>query len=264
MGVPFSTKLNAPGSVSPTLGQHQFAVSADGRYLISCGFWDNSFKVTNARSGKTIQSVRGHSDVVTSIAVSESGRFLVTGSMDACVSVWRLKVHNPGNTANSSNGADVPEEDVIGPVVLGLVHKLVGHDDTVTCVAVSEELDLVASSSADGTCILHMLQKGNYLRSICPGSQQAFDGIQWTPVESRATHIVPVQWVGLSNSGVINTYRSNDFSMHSYSINGRHLAHRETIDRLFAFVYTIDGEMIVAGGEGEKYVYTRRERSSAL
>jgi WD40 repeat protein len=58
-------------------------------------------------------------------------------------------------------------ETPIGPHPL---HILYGHDDAVTSVAVSAELDTVVSGSDDGTIIVHSLREGVYIRSIVDGS----------------------------------------------------------------------------------------------
>jgi WD40 repeat protein len=44
--------------------------------------------------------------------------------------------------------------------------SLSGHDDVIQCVAVSIDMDIVASGARDGTCIIHSLISGKYLRSL--------------------------------------------------------------------------------------------------
>ena len=41
-------------------------------------------------------------------------------------------------------------------------HLLYGHQDAVVCVALSPELDLVASASAEGTVLFHTLNTGRW------------------------------------------------------------------------------------------------------
>lgn len=41
-----------------------------------------------------------------------------------------------------------------------------GHDDEVTCVAISVDLDLCVSGSKDGSIIFHTLEYGRYIRSV--------------------------------------------------------------------------------------------------
>jgi len=48
-------------------------------------------KVWDSHTGKLVRSFRGHTGVVTSIAFSPDGRWLVSGSRDHTVKVWDLK-----------------------------------------------------------------------------------------------------------------------------------------------------------------------------
>jgi WD40 repeat protein len=46
------------------------------------------------------------------------------------------------------------------------VHILYGHTESVTCVDLSVELDLVASGSLDGTINLYNLKSGHYIKTL--------------------------------------------------------------------------------------------------
>ena len=59
-----------------------FLVSADQRFLLSCGHWDNSFRVTAVDSGENVHSCSAHKDIVTCLAISDAGDYVVTGSKD--------------------------------------------------------------------------------------------------------------------------------------------------------------------------------------
>eukprot|EP00941_MAST-03F_sp_MAST-3F-sp1_P004237 g4237.t1 len=56
-----------------------------GRWLISGGHWDRRFRVTDTSTGKVVQVLSGHRDIVTCVALSEDGETLVTGSADGSV-----------------------------------------------------------------------------------------------------------------------------------------------------------------------------------
>ncbi|KAI8127771.1 Neurobeachin [Lucilia cuprina] len=69
-----------------------FVVTVDSRFLIACGFWDNSFRVFNTESAKIVQIVFGHFGVVTCLARSEcnitSDCYIASGSADCTVLLW--------------------------------------------------------------------------------------------------------------------------------------------------------------------------------
>ncbi|KAJ5068498.1 beach domain-containing protein [Anaeramoeba ignava] len=124
-----------------------FATTKTGKFLVCVGFWDNTIKIFDTDNYKLIQSVCFHQDVVTCVTIDDSDQFVVTGSRDGSVIVWRF---NP----KSGELEETP------------LHVLIGHDDTVTSVDVDSDLDLVVSGSQDSTCILYSLSKGRYIRSI--------------------------------------------------------------------------------------------------
>ena len=94
-----------------------FAVSKDGKVLISCGHWNNTVKITLTETGKTIGSLSGHEDVVTAVAMSEDGKTLVTGSRSSKVLSWDVHV-------TSDNGFLFVDKK-------RPVHAFYGHDDEV-------------------------------------------------------------------------------------------------------------------------------------
>ena len=48
-----------------------FVVTLDSRFILACGFWDNSFRVFSTDSAKISQIVFGHYGVVTCLSRSE-------------------------------------------------------------------------------------------------------------------------------------------------------------------------------------------------
>jgi WD40 repeat protein len=111
------------------------------------------------------------------------------------------------------------------------VHILCGHDDIITCLFVSTELDIVISGSKDGTCIFHTLREGRYVRSI-----QHPSGVGLSKLVA-------------SQHGRVVLYSENDLSLHMYSINGRHIASSATLGRLNCIELSCCGDFIVCAGE---------------
>ena len=75
---------------------------------------------------KCTHTLVGHTEVVTSIALSQDGRTLVSGSFDKTVKLWKVKTGQ-------------------------LITTVTGHSREVNCVAISRNGKLFASGSADKT-----------------------------------------------------------------------------------------------------------------
>ena len=92
-----------------------------------------------------------HKDLVTCLALDErTERHLVVGSRDTTLTVWDI------DTTGKSQYpvADHPR------------NVLYGHDDEVTTLAVSTDLDVVVSASKDKTCNIYTLSTGRYVRTV--------------------------------------------------------------------------------------------------
>ncbi|MEI6286701.1 MAG: RING finger protein [Bacillota bacterium] len=100
------------------------AVSRDGA-LIAVGQANGSIKIIDADSGEIVETLTGHSELVRSVAFSEDGKRLVSGSDDKTVKVWNLAT--------------------------GKSKDLSGHKGWVKSVAFSPDGKVVASGSFDST-----------------------------------------------------------------------------------------------------------------
>ncbi|KAF2072405.1 hypothetical protein CYY_006280 [Polysphondylium violaceum] len=212
-------RIGLPFANDVTISPNCFAITNDGRYVISCAHWDNSFKLSFVDSAKLIQSVVKHKDTVTCLAMASDGQTLITGSKDTTVMVW--KIHN-NNKSGAPRFADVPD------------HILYGHDDEITCVDINVELDISISGSKDGTCIIHNLKHGEYVRSI------------YLPRQS------PVSLIAITYQGYIVIYSQADLMIYLYTINGQLLKSIDTHERLHSMIVSKDNtypEYLITGGE---------------
>jgi WD40 repeat protein len=96
------------------------------RLIFACG---SKTEVVDARSGKSLLEIAGHTDEISSVAVSANGARIITGSDDRTARVW-----------NAANGA--------------LVATLAGHTGPVSGVAISADGTLAVTASADATAII--------------------------------------------------------------------------------------------------------------
>ncbi|KAK9032820.1 hypothetical protein V6N11_017863 [Hibiscus sabdariffa] len=219
-------KIGSPLAENVEFGAQCFATmqTPTENFLISCGNWENSFQVTSLSDGRMVQSVRHHKDVVSCVAVTADGSIVATGSHDTTVMVWEvLRVRVPEKRVRNMQIDSIIAETPF--------HILCGHDDIITCLFVSVELDVVISGSKDGTCVFHTLREGRYVRSLLHPSRSALSKL----VASRHGRIV--------------LYSDGDLSLNLYSINGKHLASSESNGRLNCVELSACGEFLVCAGD---------------
>ena len=171
VGVPFATHAATTYGESKPVICWMFSVHPSQPWLFPCGHWDCSIRVTQLSDspGKCIQCVVFHQDIVTCLALSEDGAFLGSGSSDATVAIWKIE--------------EQWSRDEKLPVSSSPLHRLYGHDDTVTCVAIVRDLDMVISSGKDGSVIVHTLFTAQYVRTIIVD-----------PLTSQPSPPCPVAW----------------------------------------------------------------------
>lgn len=118
--------------------------ASDGCTLFSGGDWDEKWRALSlfAAGKEAIVGKHYHLAPISCIASSFDGRTLVTGSSDTTSVVWEL------------DGRD------------GEIWRGCGHDLTVVCVALCEELQLVASGSVDGTAKVWSKHRARLLMTV--------------------------------------------------------------------------------------------------
>ncbi|XP_053087043.1 lipopolysaccharide-responsive and beige-like anchor protein [Pangasianodon hypophthalmus] len=203
---------------SVEVNSHCFLVSADNRFLFIAGFWDKSFRIYNTDTGKLVQIVFGHRDVVTCVFRSESyiggDCYVLSGSRDATLLLWYWSGKHCciGDTHN----------EFVTPRAI-----LTGHDCEVTCASVCAELGVVISGSKDGPCLLHSVS-GELLR-VFESSER--------PMLIQAS----------AEGHCVIYYSSGHVCV--YSINGKLLRDTHIEDNIRAMLLSRDGQYLLCGGE---------------
>ncbi|XP_074841359.1 neurobeachin-like protein 2 isoform X2 [Carettochelys insculpta] len=194
--------LSGPFAPGVEVSAKTLAVSPDGRLLFSAGHWDNSLHVTALGKGKVVTHITRHIDVVTCLALDLCGIYLISGSRDTTCMVWQVLQQG----GFSSGLAPKP------------VQVLYGHDDEVTCVAISTELDMAVSGSKDGTIIVHTIRRGQFMKSIKPHCESSLPATITNLAVGLEGQIVVQTTVGGRSS------LKDKFALHLYSVNGKHLS----------------------------------------
>uniref|UniRef100_K3WL43 BEACH domain-containing protein n=1 Tax=Globisporangium ultimum (strain ATCC 200006 / CBS 805.95 / DAOM BR144) TaxID=431595 RepID=K3WL43_GLOUD len=144
--------------------------------MISCGYWDGSWRIHWSADGELLQRIAFHKKTILCMARSEDDftgdLALAFGSEDCTVSVWALSKM----AATRSRRMFVKKELPVGglPWVL-----LCGHTSPVIAVALNVDLDVVTSSSKDNAIMIHSLRSSTPLHNIALQS----------PMHSIVTHM---------------------------------------------------------------------------
>ncbi|KAL0481844.1 hypothetical protein AKO1_011376 [Acrasis kona] len=250
--------MNAVGNPmeSSTLdrGVQCYAISHDAKWLFSGGHFDKSVKCTlinNQLLPK--QSLFHHKDIVSCIALSHDGRYLVSGSLDCTVVIYPI-LFSGGNTSrrittvirnkvssdassHGNGGADIHPEARSGYLTGDNAilpdqpnHVLYGHEAPVISLDADADLDTVLSGGADGSCLIHSLREGRYVRTI------------------RTVGGGRVDVLRLSGDGHILMHSMMDGLLSVHTLNGELLKHVQTEDSLRFIMVTPDSKYVICGG----------------
>ncbi|CAE6409803.1 unnamed protein product [Rhizoctonia solani] len=126
----FQVQTWSLGSIAISPDGSCVAVSENNHILL----WD-----VQARSFDQGGNLTGHSNSVTCIAFSPSGRHLVSGSRDMTIRIWEVK----------------NRETTVGPIK--------GHTDNINSVTFSPDGALIVSASRDGTVRIWNAQNGHLM-----------------------------------------------------------------------------------------------------
>lgn len=148
-----STKKQLTVLKSQTAPVFSVSFSHDDEFVF-IGDADGSIKALSAETGQEIYSIRGHSNVVTTIASKPDGNVLATGSSDSTVKLWDIN---------------------LGHEVLALR----GHSGNVSSLAFSQDGTLLASAGFDKTARIWDATKGEQLRVM--QNKDIVSGIAFSP-----------------------------------------------------------------------------------
>uniref|UniRef100_A0A0D9YW24 BEACH domain-containing protein n=1 Tax=Oryza glumipatula TaxID=40148 RepID=A0A0D9YW24_9ORYZ len=189
------------------------------REVITGGHADNSVKLISPDGARTIETAFGHLAPVTCVALSPDSNYLVTGSRDTTVILWRIRqigslrkkstpepppstpttpndsASGDSSTSNSSKVLETSRRRRIE----GPMHVLRGHLGEITCCSVSSALGLVASSSSTSGVLLHNLRTGRLIRKL----------------DKQEAHLMC-----LSSEGIILIWNESEKRLSTFTVNG--------------------------------------------
>ncbi|KAI4356836.1 hypothetical protein L6164_000823 [Bauhinia variegata] len=206
--------------------------------IITGGHADKSIRLVSLDGAKTIETAYGHCAPVTCLGLSPDSNYLVTGSRDTTVSLWRIyrapvtrssSISEPSTetgtqtSTSGSTSSNFLTEKNRKRRIKGPIHVLRGHHSEILSCCVSSDLGIVVSCSRSLDVLLHSLKGGRLIRRL--------DGVE--------AHLVC-----LSSEGVILTWNESRHTLSTYTLNGVLIA--ETQLPLFSSISCM--EISVDGG----------------
>lgn len=164
---------------------------------------------------RILETASGHCAPVTCLALSPDSNYLVTGSRDATILLWRihrassssssiLDAPTGGPTPTSSTSTSSSLVDILSGRnrrrrIEGPIHVLRGHRREITCCYVSSDLGVVVSCSHSSDVLLHSLRKGRLIRRL--------EGVE-------------AHQVCLSPAGIVMTWNKSQHRISTFTLNG--------------------------------------------
>ena len=142
---PLQPTLHPPGTaLIRTLGGHSatcVALSGDGRLAVSASYGDKMLNVWDVPSGRELRTLTGHTDGLSSVALTPDGQRAVSASWDKSLKVW-----------------DVDSEHEL--------RALTGHTGGIQSVALTTDGRFAVSASLDKTLKVWDAASGRELRTL--------------------------------------------------------------------------------------------------
>ncbi|KAL0714917.1 hypothetical protein Bca4012_021896 [Brassica carinata] len=183
------------------------AITSDGE-VITGGHMDNSIKLVSSDGAKTLETAFGHCGPITCLALSSDSNFLVTGSRDTTILLWRL--HKGVSSQTSETEQNKSSETVPSSTsntkkrrIEGPIQVLHGHLREIICCSVSSEQGIVVSSSESPDVLVHSVRNGRLIRRL-------------VGVKAHALCV--------SSDGVIVVWSRQENTITTFTINGALIA----------------------------------------
>jgi len=138
---------------------NSLAFSHDGARLLSGGDTDGLARLWDVASGQEVQQFKGHTGLLTAVALSPDGRFALTGSNDQTARIW-----------SAATGDEL--------------HRLEGHTAMIEGVAFSPDNRQAATCGQDGAVLLWDVETGRQIRSF-PGHDGKVFSVAFSPDGTR-------------------------------------------------------------------------------
>jgi COMPASS component SWD3 len=134
---------------------YAIAITPDGQMMLSGGN-DRIITVRHLETGKIIRTFTGHTGSIYTLCLSADGKTLISAGRDTTLKIWNLDT--VGNYTAIS-----PTSRVITDA---LIDTFTGHANSINCLAISPNGEMLASGSEDNTIRLWNLETGECLATL--------------------------------------------------------------------------------------------------
>ncbi|KAK7256659.1 hypothetical protein RIF29_30113 [Crotalaria pallida] len=202
-------------SASGIRSQAIVSITCD-KEIITGGHADNSIRLISSDGAKTLETAYAHCAPVTCVGLSPDSSYLVTGSRDTTVLLWKIHTvlvsqssviseHSSvtGTRSSTSSSSSYLSEKDQRYRIEGPIQVLRGHRSEILSCCVSSDLGIVVSCSHSSDVLLHSIRRGRLTRRL--------DGVE--------AHIVC-----LSSEGVVMTWNESQHTLSTYTLNGALIA----------------------------------------
>lgn len=205
---------------------------------------DNSVRLISSDGAKTLETARGHCAPVTCLSLSSDSNYLVTGSRDATVLIWRIhrasSSSHLSSTSDTSTGSGTPTSTSSNTMANGLadksrrrhiegpIHVLRGHLGEIICCCVSSDLGIVVSCSNSSDILLHSIRRGRLIRRLIG---------------------VEAHGICLSSDGIIMAWNKSLHTLTTFTLNGTVIAKSQLplSCRVSCMEVSVDGQSALIG-----------------
>lgn len=275
----FSTKIGSALATDIVPSNKLYSCTKDGKWLFSCGHFDKSIKCSNISDKLQVkQTVYHHKDIVTCMATSEDGLFLVSGSIDATVNVYSV-VHveldqRPGHRirkAGKTVGSVIGNARKSRRLSINSIDASANSTGS-SLTGISSETGTVSSLTTSNTQPLSsqplQILYGHEVEITCVDVNSDID----TVVSGDANgHVIlhtllggtyvrtisfnhPIDFVKISSEGHIVIHTSRQRMLYVFNLNGCMLSKMDVGDKLRACAITQDAKYVVTGGMNKTIV----------
>ncbi|MCL2932099.1 MAG: trypsin-like peptidase domain-containing protein [Trichodesmium sp. MAG_R03] len=228
------------------------SIVALNAYIV-IGSSNGMISVWDIKNGEIIAIWKAHPDSVNSVAVTPDEQFVISGSDDKTIKIWKL-----------------PKNKNITDIIL--VRTIPGHADVVDGIAIAPNGKIFASGSWDGTIKIWNLGSGKLLHTL-EGHSEIVNAITISPdgqfLASGSKDNMINLW-NLTTAQVVRTINTNSLSILSvvfssdsqslvssssdgvinmWNLQTGELIHslKEHLDGVWSIVITPDGKTLISG-----------------